>query len=75
MNKFESLIYVSTAELPSKTAHSVHIVKMSDCFLDHFKNVTVIGIKNKKNHEEFPVHFQNVSPNGEILHFWSDSCL
>jgi glycosyltransferase involved in cell wall biosynthesis len=49
MKKFESLIYVSTAELPSKTAHSVHIVKMSDCFLEYFKNVTVIGIKNKKN--------------------------
>lgn len=58
--KYKNLVYASTAVFPSRTAHSVHVTKMSESFLRNFDSVHLLGFGNK--HESGRIHeFYNVS--------------
>ena len=49
MNQNHSIIYISRALFPNKSANSVHLMKMSQAISRIFHDVTLIGLKEQKN--------------------------
>lgn len=65
------ILYVSTARIPSKTANSVHIVKMCQAFAKQGNEVHLIAIKDDYSIENI-YEYYNVKNNFKI-HFFSNS--
>lgn len=65
------ILYISTARIPSKTANSVHIIKMCQAFGNIYDEVHLVGIKNKEVEENI-FDYYNVKKNFEI-HYLEES--
>ncbi|MCC5879170.1 MAG: glycosyltransferase family 4 protein [Idiomarina sp.] len=53
------LVYISSSNIPSRAANSIHVMKMSSAFADSKCDVTLIGVKGKVDPDISGVDFYN----------------